>query len=300
MEFSDVLYSRRSTRAFTDKPVTVAQITQLLTAAINAPNACNLQSWHFYVVTDEAVRERMKTANVASQWAFSAPLVIVVCTAKTELSDRFDKRAETFMIQDTAAATENILLTAASMGLGGCWMGSFDTEACREILSIPPLQSPVALVPIGEPANNLPSRGRKPLSEVVTFIGTAPETADEAQPQEKQYKLCGAALPKAVFDDLNLDHATFNNINLHGAKFSDINMSNAFYGGMNMSGSFFGCVDLNDSTFENPCFDGSEFKNCTFKNVTFDGCTFESVKLENCDSTDIEVMDRDGKVTKIR
>ena len=57
MEFSEVIKKRRSTRKFTGDGVSREQIIKMLEAAIMAPNACNMQSWHFYVVTDENIKK---------------------------------------------------------------------------------------------------------------------------------------------------------------------------------------------------------------------------------------------------
>lgn len=58
MEFNELLYKRRSARAFTDKAVSTEEIREMITAATRAPSACNMQSWHFYAVTKEDVKRR--------------------------------------------------------------------------------------------------------------------------------------------------------------------------------------------------------------------------------------------------
>jgi nitroreductase len=71
-----------------------------------------------------------------------------------------------FCIQDTAAAVQNILLAAYSMGLGTCWVGAFDEEDVRGVLRVPDGVRPVALVPVGHPAGVSGTRSRRPVSEV--------------------------------------------------------------------------------------------------------------------------------------
>ncbi|MCI8388185.1 MAG: nitroreductase family protein [Clostridiales bacterium] len=168
MEFNEVLFKRRSTRAFTDKPVSREQIEQMLTAAINAPSACNMQSWHFYVVTN--AETKAKFTEFCAPWAATAPVIFVICTDGANITARFGERAKTFIIQDTALAAENLLLSAADMGLNGCFMGAFDKEKCRELLNIPSKYDIVALIPVGEASSETPSRDRKPISEVAEFI----------------------------------------------------------------------------------------------------------------------------------
>ena len=116
MEFRDVLYSRHSTRSFTDRIVTKSEIHTMLDAAIHAPNACNMQSWHYYIITDPAVKEKMAENGVCAPWVTEAPVIFVICTDAEALTSRFGEKGEVFALQDTAAAAENLLLCATDMG----------------------------------------------------------------------------------------------------------------------------------------------------------------------------------------
>ena len=72
-----------------------------------------------------------------------------------------------YCIQDTAAATQNILLTAYSLGLGACWIGAFNEDEAKEALNAPEGIRPVAIIPVGY-ANEVPSqRDRRPLSRIM-------------------------------------------------------------------------------------------------------------------------------------
>ncbi len=169
MEFKDLVFARRSIRQYTDRAVTSDELSYIMNAAINAPSACNFQSWHFYIVSDPAVKEGFK--EFCADWISTAPIVVVICTSGKEMTDRWPAKAEKFITQDTALAMQNMLLAAADIGLGGCIIGAYDDDKCRALLNIPACHSPVALMPIGEPAVIPPARSRKPLSEVVTYVG---------------------------------------------------------------------------------------------------------------------------------
>ncbi len=168
MEFDNLVLKRRSTREFTDKPVTREQIDYILSAAIKAPSARNMQSWHFYAVTDPGVKAKFK--SFCADWVSKAPVVFVICTDGGEMLSLAGKKGEKFIIQDTALAMENMLLAAANIGLGGCIIGSYDDDICRRELNIPQKYAPVALMSVGEPAKDVPPRERKPLEEAVTYI----------------------------------------------------------------------------------------------------------------------------------
>jgi len=170
MEFRDVLYSRHSIRSFTDRLVTKSEIHSMLDAAIHAPNACNMQSWHYYIITDPSVKEKLASDGICAPWVTEAPVIFVICTDAEALTSRFGEKGEIFALQDTAAAAENLLLCATDMGLGGCIIGSFDAERCRTLLSVPKKLDIAMLVPVGEPDEPAAPKTRKPIEVVVTYI----------------------------------------------------------------------------------------------------------------------------------
>ncbi len=226
MEFSEVLTARRSTRKFTDDKVSAEQINEMLKAAIAAPNACNMQSWHFYVITDPSVKTRLAEEKTLAEWATTAPVIFVVCTAPDAIVKRFSERAELFTIQDTACAIENLLLCAADMGLGGCFMGAFDHDKCREIVGIPEKYKPIAMVPVGKPAEILPPRPRNTLESVVTFVGDPGDANAEAKALEyRRYEVKNCSVPGAVFENACLDGAIFKNCSMKDVKFEDCQLT---------------------------------------------------------------------------
>ncbi len=305
MEFSEVLKARRSTRQFTDEGVTAEQIMKLIDAAIAAPNACNMQSWHFYVVTDENVKRKLSETKTVADWATTAPVIFVVCTAAKALTARFGDIGENlFAVQDTAAAIENILLAAADMGLGGCFMGAFDKDKCREIVGVAEDHRLVAMVPVGHPAMVLPARPRNPIESAVTFVGDVDKAEyRDTETQYRKYEVKNSCLKESVFDNLNLSKSTFHNINMSGTSFSDINMKNCKYGGLTLAETEFGCVDMKKcefnnvelccSNFENVTFGGSDMKNVDmttvdFERIDFSGANFDDVNFSGANFDDVD------------
>ncbi len=143
----DIL-ARRSVRRYTDQPVSAEQITTLLQAGMAAPSANNRQPWHFVVVAERATLNRLAEVHAYTRMLYQAPLCIVVC-GEPAVSDRY-------WVQDTSAATENILLAAAGMGLGGVWLGVHPTpereQTVREIVGLPAQITPLCLIALGQPA----------------------------------------------------------------------------------------------------------------------------------------------------
>lgn len=150
MELQDVLQSRRSIRKYTEEPVSKEDIDLLMHAAMSGPSACNKMPWEFYVVTDEAVLEKLRNASRYSK--IYAPLAIVVCGS---LSRALPSQLAPYWIQDCSAATENILLAATDLGLGTVWCGIHPQkraeEKVREALGLTEKQIPLNIIYVGHP-----------------------------------------------------------------------------------------------------------------------------------------------------
>ncbi|MGE5556105.1 MAG: nitroreductase family protein [Methanocella sp.] len=168
MEFFDVIKNRRSIRAYKKQDLSPEQLNQLIDAARLAPSAGNAQPWAFVVAKSEQTKQALATTAFGQSWLQEAAVVFVVCIDEKRAEDAYGVRGKTlYGIQDTSAAVENVLLAACSMGLGGCWMGAFREEEVRRVINAPAYMRPVALVPIGYPAEAPPSRSRRPAREVV-------------------------------------------------------------------------------------------------------------------------------------
>ena len=164
--------SRRSTRSFSSKVPDREIIEQILEAAIWAPSAGNLQPWIFLVIQGDELKERLVKAALGQRFIAEAPFLIVVCADTLRSTGRYGRRgAELYCIQDTAAATQNMLLTAHSMGLAACWVGAFDENEVQRVLRLSPEIRPVALVPLGFSENHPMVPSRRPSTEVVRWLG---------------------------------------------------------------------------------------------------------------------------------
>jgi len=172
VEFKDLLTKRRCVRKFSGGSIPKNQLRAILESGLRAPNACNYQSWHFYCICDKEKIAGMVPRICRWDWVKDAAAVIVICTKSAQLEERFGDRGAMFAIQDTAAAAENILLAAADFGFGGCWIGAFNEDACREYLDLHEEHRPVIILPIGTVEEEPPLRERNPFEDEVTFIGS--------------------------------------------------------------------------------------------------------------------------------
>jgi len=160
--------NRRSVRSFKDIPIPERDLTKILKAGIMAPSAGNVQPWEFIVITKKDLKAKLAEAALGQYWMVEAGVIITVCANEEESATYYGARGKTlYCIQDTAAAIENILLAATALGYGSCWVGAFDEVEVRRTLNIPRGVRPVAIIPIGIPAEMPEARSRKDLRQVV-------------------------------------------------------------------------------------------------------------------------------------
>lgn len=155
----DHIFKRRSIRSYHEKPVEDEKLDQLLQAGMAAPSASNIRPWEFVVVTrSETItrfRESLQYGN------YYAPAAIVVC-ANPDLESIKKSSSFDFWMQDCSAATENILVAAAGLGLGTCWLGIYprpkNVDVVREIVGLPETVIPLNVIYVGYPAEEKESR----------------------------------------------------------------------------------------------------------------------------------------------
>ena len=150
-EVSDAITGRRSIRSYRNDQLTEDQIGKILLAGQMAPSAGNLQGREFIVVKDAETRHRLSDAALRQRFIDEAPVCIVVCTNLPRTKQRYGKRAELYVVQDTSASVMNMMLQASDLGLGTCWVGAFDESEVAKILGVPEGIRPVAILPVGVP-----------------------------------------------------------------------------------------------------------------------------------------------------
>jgi nitroreductase len=167
MDLWEALRTRRSIRAYKSDAPPREAVERVLDAARIAPSAANRQPWHFYVVTDAARRESLKEAY-SKEWCWGTPVVIVACARRDEAWQRNDGTNYSWV--DVAIAFDHLTLAAHAEGLGTCWIGAFKPEVLRRLLEIPAELEPVAMTPLGFPAEEGKPPVRKAPDEIVTWM----------------------------------------------------------------------------------------------------------------------------------
>lgn len=156
----ELIKKRRSIRKYTDVPISDEQVKLMLEAAMAAPSANNLQPWEFVIVRGQELRQKLADMK---QWSFmctNASVVFVVC----------GEGENQHWVEDTSAATENLLLAAAGLDLGAVWVAVYpeqvQEEYVRNTLGIPNKLRILCLIAVGHPAESKPPHTKYDNSKV--------------------------------------------------------------------------------------------------------------------------------------
>ena len=168
MDLLDAIAKRRSVRTYKKQDLPQGTVEKLLEAARQAPSAGNVQPWEFVVASTQKTKMDLSQAAYGQKSLQEASVVIVVCADEKRAAESYGERGRTlYCLQDTAAAIQNILLTACSFGLGSCWIGAFKEDEIRKVINAPKEMRPIALIPVGYPNESPKARPRRPVSEIM-------------------------------------------------------------------------------------------------------------------------------------
>jgi nitroreductase len=149
METLKAILTRRSIRKYSTKNIPEEYYEVMLKAAMHAPSGRNRQPWHFILINNRDILNKLAAVSPSWKMLEEASSAIVV------YGDQNLEDSESFIIQDCSAATQNILLAAHELGLGSVWLGVHPRpdrlEPLIEILHIPAHIVPVSMVSLGNP-----------------------------------------------------------------------------------------------------------------------------------------------------
>lgn len=200
MELKQVIELRRSIRRYKPDPVPENYIEEIIEAARLAPSGGNLQPWRFVIVKSEDVRRQLVPHTFA--FVAQAPVVIACCFDYSSMDGSARRGAElkesgafkdiekdpflpklyakrfpalagnkealkAYLGINLAIAIEHMVLRAADLGLGTCWIMGFEQEDVEKILGLEEHVSVMALLPLGFPAQEPKARPRLSIKELI-------------------------------------------------------------------------------------------------------------------------------------
>lgn len=158
MDIFETIMTRRSIRAYSEKPVSDKEVRKMLEAAMMAPTARNYQPWYFVVIRERKLLDEITVIHPHAKMLRGAPLAVLIC------GDKNKENEPAYIVQNCSGATENLLLAAHGLGLGAVWVGVHPREprieGIRKLLDLPDYVQPVSLISIGYPAEEKKSESR--------------------------------------------------------------------------------------------------------------------------------------------
>lgn len=176
-KFYEIVTNRQSCRKYdTEKKVDREVINRILEAARNAPSACNAQPWHFIVVDDPELKNKVADSASArllnmNHFTKQAPVHIVVVEEKVNLTSGIGGivKDKHFAFLDIGIVAAHICLAAEAENLGSCILGWFAEKKMKKLLNVPDNRRIVLDIVIGYPAQPLREKKRKDFDEVVSY-----------------------------------------------------------------------------------------------------------------------------------
>lgn len=173
----EIIQHRRSIRKYQDKDIDDSLIYELLESARLAPSGSNTQPWHFIVIKDTYTKEKIALSANNQKWMLSAPVFLAciadISTRISNLQEELDENSPheelKQVIRDTSIAIEHIVLQAAHLGLGTCWVSWFRQKDIKPILQVPQDKYVVTVLTIGHPDEIPRNNKRKPTVDFVHF-----------------------------------------------------------------------------------------------------------------------------------
>ena len=167
MDFFTAVSERYSVRAYQATPISEAALQAILSAANDAPSGGNLQGFEIVVVRDPARKHRLAQASLDQGFIAQAPVALVFLTNPDRSRSKYGQRgAELYATQDATIACAYAQLAATALGLASCWVGAFTDDPVRAVVGAPAHWRPVAILPIGHPADPRRPRERRGVIDV--------------------------------------------------------------------------------------------------------------------------------------
>lgn len=180
------LLERRSIRTYSDEPLTLAEISQLLWAAQGvthlrglrtAPSAGALYPLEIYIVAAKVTglatgiykykpgfhellhvvegdkRADLCRAALNQSVVKNAPVVILFCAVYQRMTVKYGQRGIRYAFIEVGHSAQNICLQAVSLGLGTVPMGAFHDDKVKKLLNCEESEEPLYLMPVGKLRN---------------------------------------------------------------------------------------------------------------------------------------------------
>jgi nitroreductase len=159
MDTLNAIKTRSSVREYSDRPLPKEIIERIVDSGRLAPTARKEEPWEFIAVTDKAELKAIADITDYGKFIKDCACAIVVCCKDTK-----------YYLEDGCAATENMLIAAADLGIGSCWVAGDKKGYCQKILDllkVPAGYKLVSMISLGYPLKKPKPLEKRPLKEVL-------------------------------------------------------------------------------------------------------------------------------------
>lgn len=176
MEFLELAEKRQSERAFDPgRNIESEKLQRILEAGRIAPSATNAQPWHFIVIDDPELKNKVADATSnkilgINHFTKQAPVHLLIIEDKANMASNIGSwvKNKHFPHVDIGIAAAHITLAATAEGLGSCIVGWFDEKAIKKLLNIPSSKRVMLDIVLGYSTQEHRDKKRKPLEEIVS------------------------------------------------------------------------------------------------------------------------------------
>lgn len=169
MNFKELANTRYSVRKYSDQKVEEGKLETILETARKAPSAVNFQPYRLFVVESKEKLEAVK-ACYHRDWIKLAPVILVV-VGSHDMAWKRNEDGKDHTDIDAAIFIDHIMLQAADLGLGTCWVCNFEVSKLSKLLNLSSTEEPIAMIPLGYPQKkDIPVKKRKGVDEIVVRL----------------------------------------------------------------------------------------------------------------------------------
>ncbi|MBQ04370.1 hypothetical protein CL673_06650 [Candidatus Bathyarchaeota archaeon] len=164
MDCIDQLLTRRTVRKYAKTPIPQDKIDKILEAGRQSPSAVNRQPWHFLLITDQNIKDRIGGGFFNRHIRTSAFTIVGAYITNDPITKRWG-------LTDTVIALQTMVIAAHLQGIGTCWIGDYNEVRLRETLNIPPTASIAAIITFGY-AHKVPGTRKKRALDTILHTNT--------------------------------------------------------------------------------------------------------------------------------
>ncbi|HLD86642.1 MAG TPA: nitroreductase family protein [Candidatus Nanoarchaeia archaeon] len=170
MDVFEAIVKRRSIKKYKRKDIPFDNVATCVHAARFAPCAGNIFNLRFLVIKSESQRKAISEACMEQYWMQDAPIHLVVVSETQKTEQYYGLRGgRVYTLHNAAAACENVLLAATSLGLGSCWVGAFNEDKIKDICNVPPHLDVQMIITLGYADEHPAMPPKRTLEDTLNF-----------------------------------------------------------------------------------------------------------------------------------